>query len=244
MQETMQRDEQQDACLLEGQVRLELKKLELSKLEAKLTSLRDDWDCRQEQLQSTKSIVLDEKTALEDSLAATLQAEREDAEREMAGAQVSFNAEVTALTDEKNDLNQKFKIQKQRHEEEEFSLRGTSLQLSSEIYKMCADHAKTLTCHKADIEALKAKLELDSDRRLELEEHFARVDRNNAAMELEEEKLRRVAAKEEEATQMLNQGDRGIQKLFRGMIARRAFHKLKKQKSKKKGKKGKKKGKK
>ena len=75
-------------------------------------------------------------------------------------------------------------------------------------------------------------------------EHFARVDRNNAAMVLEEEKLRRVAAKEEEATQMLNQGARGVQKLFRGMIARRAFHKLKKQKSKKKGKKGKKKGKK
>ena len=149
----------------------------------------------------------------------------------------SFDVDMCALSDEKNELHQQSLAQKKRYEEEEISLRDTSLQLSSEIYNMCTDHATTLHSHKSKIEAL--KVEQDSNRRLELEEHFALVDRNNAAIRLEHEKLRRVAEKEEEATQLLHQGARGLQKLFRGLVARKQVDKLKKQKSKKKSKKGK-----
>eukprot|EP00984_Skeletonema_dohrnii_P001590 scaffold497_cov71-Skeletonema_dohrnii-CCMP3373.AAC.2 len=58
-------------------------------------------------------------------------------------------------------------------------------------------------------------------------------------MKLEEEKLRRIAMKEEEATQLLHRGARGLQKLWRGKVAREHFDKLKKKKGKGKGAKGK-----
>ena len=235
----MQLDEQQQASLLEMQVRLELKKLELSKTEVKLNCLREDWLARVEELRSNKSIELSEKDVLEESLASTLTQEQQDAERELKEAKGSFDVEMSALSDEKNDLNQQRLTQKKRHEEEEISLRDKSLQLSTEIYLMCTDHSTTLNSHESKIEGLKVALEQGSSRRLELEEHFALVDRNNAAIKFEEEQLQRIAKKEEEAKQLLHQGARGLQKLFRGLVARKLVDKLKKQKSKKKAKKGK-----
>lgn len=232
--------EQTEAKLLELQVRLELKKLELGKTETKLNSLREDWLARVEELRLNKSIVLSEKQVLEESQSNTLHEELETAERELYESQLSFDVEMAALSDEKNELHDECLGQKQRYEERESSLRDTSLQLSSEIGKLCSDHATTLHSHKSKIESLKDKLERDSSRRRELEEHFSRVDRNNAAMKLEEEKLQRIAAKEEEATQLLHQGARGLQKLFRGFVGRQQYEKLKKKGKKKgKGKKGK-----
>lgn len=232
--------EQTEAKLLELQVRLELKKLELTKTETKLNSLREDWLARVEELRSNKAIVLSEKHALEESLTNTLREELETVERELYEARESFDVEMAALSDGKNELRDKCLGQQQRYEERESSLRNTSLQLSSEIGKLCSDHATTLHSQTSKIEALKDKLEQDLNRRLELEEHFSRVDRNNAAMKLEEEKLQRIAAKEEEATQLLHQGARGLQKLFRGFVGRQQYEKLKKKGKKKgKGKKGK-----
>lgn len=240
-------EEQTETKLLELQVRLELKKLELGKAENKLNSLRKDWLTRVEELRTNKSIVMSEKHELEESLAKTLHGERETAERELCKAQISFDVEMAASSDEKNELQDKCLGQNQRHEERESTLRDTSLQLSSEIGKLLSDHTTTLHSNKSKIEALKDKLETDSNRRLELEEHFARVDRNNAAMKLEEEKLQRVAVKEEEAVQLLHQGASGLQKLFRGFIGRKEYEKMKKKGKKKgkgKGKGGKKKAKK
>ncbi|KAK1745036.1 hypothetical protein QTG54_004327 [Skeletonema marinoi] len=232
-----QLDELQEARLLEGQVRLELKKLELKKLEAKLNNLREDWNARVEELRTNKTVVLAEKALLEESLASTLAEEQQAAEHALTQARLCFDAEMSALSDEKNQLHQECLEQKQRHEERESSLRDTSLQLSSEIDKLCSDHVTTLHSHASKIEALKYALEQDSIRRLELETHFERVDRNNTAMRLEEEKLRRVAMKEEEASQLLHRGARGLQKLWRGKVAREHFDKLKnKSKKKKKGK--------
>jgi len=212
-------------------------KLELKKLEAKLNNLREDWNARVEELRTNKTVVLAEKALLEESLASTLAEEQQAAEHALTQARLCFDAEMSALSDEKNQLHQECLEQKQRHEERESSLRDTSLQLSSEIDKLCSDHVTTLHSHASKIEALKYALEQDSIRRLELETHFERVDRNNTAMRLEEEKLRRVAMKEEEASQLLHRGARGLQKLWRGKVAREHFDKLKnKSKKKKKGK--------
>ena len=227
----MQLDELQEARLLEGQVRLELKKLELSKLEAKLNNLREDWYARVEELRTNKTVVLAEKTSLEESLDSTLAEEQQAADHALTQARLCFDAEMSELSDEKNQLHQDCLEQKQRHKDRELSLRDTSLQLSSEIDKLCSDHVTTP--HASKIEALKDALEQDLMRRLELEAQFERVDRNNTAMKLEEEKLRRVAMKEEEATQLLHRGARGLQKLWRGKVAREHFDKLK-NKSKKK----------
>lgn len=224
-----------EAHMLERQVRLELKRFELSKLEAKLNNLRHDWSEREKELSAEMQQVLSEKSALEDCLVKILYEEQQIAEQALTQAKLSFDGEMVKLSNEKNGLQQKCLEQKQKLEEKESSLRDISLQLSSgEIDQ------STLNSHVSKIKALKAALEQESKRRAECEEHFERVDRNKAEIKVEEEKFRRVAVKEEEAMQLLHQGARGVQKLWRGMVAREQFTKLKKKSKKKgKGKKGK-----
>jgi chromosome segregation ATPase len=236
-------EEANEARLLEGQVRLELKKLELGKLDAKLNTLRNDWFARVEELRAEMQQVLSEKDALEECLANKLHEEQQNAEQALTQEKLSFDAEISTLSDERNELHQECLEQRQKNEEKESSLRDISLRLSIEIDKSCSDHNLSLQSHVSKIEALKATLEQQSKRRVELEEHFARVDRNNAAIKLEEERLRNVLAKEEAATKLLHKGACGLQKLWRGVVAREQFAKLKKKK-KGKGKKGKGKGKK
>lgn len=229
---------------LELQVRLELKKLELSKLRSKLNSLRSDWSARTKELSEERLSVLSDLQAQEQRLANELREEQQVAEEAMAKARLSFDTEISVLSTEKEKLHSEFLHQKQQHEKNDVSLRDASLQLSSEMNKLFSTHASMMDALAAQIESVKNALDEETKRRMELEEHFKRVDRNNAAMKLEAEKLKLVAAKEEEAKQLLHNGACALQKLWRGLVTREQVEKLKKQKSKKKKGKGKKGGKK
>ncbi|KAL7437213.1 hypothetical protein ACHAXM_005512 [Skeletonema potamos] len=224
----MQLEEVNEARLLEGQVRLELKQLELSKLEAKLNSRRDDWLARVDELRAEMQHVLSEKEALEECLANKLYEEQKIAEQALTQAKLSFDVEMSTLTDYRNELHQKCLERKQNNIEKESYLRDISLRLSVEIDKSIKVEAAFLQSQVSKIEALKARLEKQLSRRAELEEHFARVDRNNAATKIEEERLRHLVSMEAEATKLLFRGACGLQKLWRGMAAREQFAKMKK----------------
>lgn len=220
------------ASLLELQTRLEMKNVELGKLKTKENNLRRDCKERVEELEDELRQVVEEKKQLEDKLFTKL-AEEKNALKQV---KISFDADMAKLTEEKSNLLQQQLEKRKHYGEKENALRDVALQLSSEIDKLSSRHATSQMLHLAKIDALKVTLTAEIARRQELEQRFARIDRNHEQKRLEEEKLRLVAEKEDEAMSILHAGATQMQKLWRGKQARVAYDKMKK----KKGKKGKK----
>lgn len=223
--------------LLELQTRLEQKNVEHGKLKTKQNNLRRDYKERVEELEDELRQVVEEKKQLEDELFTKLAEEKRTTENALNQVKISFDADMAKLTEEKSNLLQQQLEKRKHYEEKENALRDVALQLSSEIDKLSSRHATSQVLHLAKVDALKVTLTAEIARRQELEQRFARVDRNNEQKRLEEEKLRLVAEKEDEAMSILRLGATQMQKLWRGKQARVAYDKMKK----KKGKKGKKK---
>lgn len=225
--------------LLELQTRLEQKNVEHGKLKTKQNNLRRDYKERVEELEDELRQVVEEKKQLEDELFTKLAEEKRTTENALKQSKISFHADMAKLTEEKSNLLQQQLEKRKHYEEKENALRDVALQLSSEIDKLSSRHAMpSQMLHLAKIDALKVTLTAEIARRQELEQRFARVDRNNEQKRLEEEKLRLVAEKEDEAMSILRLGATQMQKLWRGKQARSSYvAKMKK----KKGKKGKKK---
>ena len=223
--------------LLELQTRLEQKNVEHGKLKTKQNNLRRDYKERVEELEDELRQVVEEKKQLEDELFTKLAEEKRTTENALNQVKISFDADMAKLTEEKSNLLQQQLEKRKHYEEKENALRDVALQLSSEIDKLSSRHATSQVLHLAKVDALKVTLTAEIARRQELEQRFARIDRNNEQKRLEEEKLRLVAEKEDEAMSILRLGAMQMQKLWRGKQARVAYDKMKK----KKGKKGKKK---
>jgi hypothetical protein len=223
--------------LLEMQARMELKKLELNRLIAKLNNLRTDRKERVRELEKENQHVVSEKLLVEQHLLNETEQKHQLAEHELKQTKLSFDVEMSKLVDETDELRRQYEKQKENNRIVEASLLDKTLKLSIEIHKLCTDHSTTVGSLVSKIEALKDMLQHDTKRRVELHDHYARVDRNNTQKELEETKLHLVAVQEEKAINLLHHGARGLQKLWRGRVARENFAKLEKKKKQKKGKK-------
>lgn len=221
-------NEHSSHSLLELQTRLELKNIDLGKLKTKQNALRRDYKERVEELKEELRQVVEKKKLLEDKLFTKLADERQVTEHALKQTKMSFDADMSKLREEKNELLQQVLEKKKTYDGKETALRVVSVQLSSEIDKLSSQHETSHMLHLAKLDALKVSLTNEIARRQELEEHFARVDRNNAAKRLEEEKLRLVAEKEEEAMGILHTAATQMSKLWRGQQARASFAKMKK----------------
>ena len=226
--------------LLELQTHLELKNVEQGKLKTKQNNLRRDDKERVEELEGNLRDVVEEKKLLEDQLLRTLAEEKRTTEHTLKQSKISFDADMAKLVDEKSNLLQQQLEKRKHYEEKENALRDVALQLSSEIDKLSSRHATSQMLHLKNFDALKVSLTAEIASRQELEQHFARIDRNNEQKRLEEEKLRLVAEKEDEAMSILHTGATQMQKLWRGKQARVAYAAKMKKKKGKKGKKSKK----
>ena len=226
-------NEHSSRSLLELQTRLELKNIDLGKLKTKQSTLRRDYKERVEELKEELRQVVEEKKLLEDKLFTKLADERQATEHAWKQSKISFDADMSKLREEKSELLQLHLEKKKAYDHKETALRDVSLQLSSEVDKLSSQHATSQMLHLTKIDALKVSLATEIARRQELEEHFARVDRNNAAKRLEEEKLRLVAEKEEEAMGILHTAATQIQTRWRGQQARASFAKMKKKRGNK-----------
>lgn len=163
-----------------------------------------------------------------------------------------------------NDARQALNLSKDAFEEEHASLLSEKELLTSRLAKTIDDRAaaiseknKSVAQLLTDAESLaatqqdeltaiqnisnrtNAEYEVESERRLELDEHFRLVDMNNAIKREEEAKLETIAAIEREARDILDHAAVGCQRLWRGHVARASVAKMKKKKrsgkNKKKG---------
>jgi hypothetical protein len=118
-------------------------------------------------------------------------------------------------------------------------MKTTNSSLDLELAQTNATDKTKLREKMFEMQAVTSKLEMQRKRRAELEENFARIDKNNAANKREEEALQRVAEIKSKAQAVLDNGATAMQKLYRGMRDRAIVEKMKKASKKKgKGKKG------
>ena len=216
---------------------------ELTKLKNRLKNAREERKERREELDTE---LLELRRVLKDKIE-TLKKEQEgevknEVEKEKEDKQ-RFDEEFTALQKQKDELINKLKMQKEANQNSETKRRSKISSLAVELANTLSHNEEVTTKKKEEIDRLQAIVLAQQKKRIELEEHFAKVDANNVKKKREEEALQRVLDIKMRAQALLDISATQLQKLFRGKKERALVEKMKKNSKKKKGK-GKKGGKK
>lgn len=214
---------------------------EFVKLEARLRDVRREREERRAELSSELTGL---NAAFEEKRGALANEQTSKEERELSELERqrgTFEKECEELERKRDEFKLQYEDQKRCHGDEESRLQVTVASIKMDLLNISTDHDAAVTAKQTAIESERTLLEQQQGRRIELEEHFKRVDRDNANRKEEEEQLRKVCELEEKAMSLLDEGAVSLQKLWRGIKDREAVT-VAKMKSKKKKKGGKKKG--
>ena len=213
---------------------------ELNRLETKLESMRQERQDRRDELQEE----MEELTTIFDEKKAALNLEQQEKERseilELESQRMISAKELAVLTEKNDNLVAANEKQIMAVYAEEKTCQQTIVdKINIDIKTLSCNHELDIASTKADVKSVEAQLKQEQQRRIALEEHFARVDANNAVKKLENDCLRRVLKLESKASALLDDGATALQKLFRGTRDRALVAKMKSKKKKKGGKGGK-----
>ena len=209
---------------------------ELAKLQNRLKNAREERKERREELDTE---LLELRRVLEDEIN-TLKKEQEveienDLEKEKSDRQ-HYVEELTALQKQRDELFKQLKEQKEANLYLETKLRSENSSLDLELDQTLSHNEEVATEKNREIDTIQAIVLAQRKKRIELEDHFARVNENNAKKAQEEEALQRVIDIKMKAQALLDNGAIQFQKLFRGAKERALVEKMKKASKKKKGK--------
>ena len=217
---------------------------ELDRLETKLESMRQERQDRRDELEEE----MEEVTMVFDEKKAALNQEQQEKERseilELESQRMISAKELAVLTEKNDNLVAANEKQIMAVYAEEKTCQQTIVDKINIDIQTLQLFELEIASTKADVKSAEAKLKQEQQCRIALEEHFARVDANNAVKKLEDDCLRRVLKFESKASALLVDGAIALQKLFRGARDRAFVAKMKSKKKKKGGKGGKEKKKK
>ena len=213
-------------------------------------SAEDERDALQKTLQ-VQRIERDQEASSIDSLMTKLKAELHDItqnnemERESihqeskerrSEANTDYEAKMKKLQDRSDQLTQELATKKEKHREDEGSLRKRKEKKEAELGAKIAEFDKAMIGKKQEIEDLKVLMKKEEQEYKELKEFFDRVDRNEEEHQNERRILAAYKKKKDDAEKILDYAAVQFQKLYRGNEGRKQVKALGK-----KGKKGKKK---
>lgn len=201
--------------------------------------LRFDREERKERRDELESELRGVKKILEDKLEALKKDQDLELEREREQEKLDwklFDEEMNTLQIERDELRRQLMEQRENHAKVESKLRDANSLLALKIENVSNDNKAIMSAKENEIEQLRSTLEQQKKHQIELEEHFARVDENNAAKKREEEALQRVADISKRAKELLDNGAVQMQRLYRGKRDRALVAKLKSKMKKKGGK--------
>ncbi|KAL3790317.1 hypothetical protein HJC23_002943 [Cyclotella cryptica] len=207
--------------------------------------LRFDREDRQERRDELENELLALNKVLEDKLSSLKKGHELELVRELEQEELDwqlFNEEMNAMQTQREELRRQLQEQKENHAKVESALRDGISLLTLNIENVSAENKAIMSAKEKEVETLQSILEQQKKRRCELEEHFAKVDENNAAKKREEEALQRVADISKRARELLDNGAVQLQRIFRGKRDRALVAKLKSKSNKKGGKSKRKKG--
>ena len=166
---------------------------ELIRLEKKLAAMQEEREERRTELQDTLSEI---KTQFVSRYQALVREQDETEKREEAELEtqlIDFKAEYEALQTTKSEATKQSEEQQSRYANEESQLLTTISSLKSSLRQLSSDNEESTLARKTQIEVLQCQFEQESKRRNSLEEHFKRVDLDNARKKQEDDKLNEVS---------------------------------------------------
>jgi hypothetical protein len=215
---------EEDRATLQAQLNMERKEKErdIAQLDMKRTKLMKEL---QEITENTK---IQEK-----------EIEQEQKER-MDKANTEHSALTTALTEQVVKLEEQIKTVREANKTNEAALRKKMNKSLAEVQSAVQKYDNDMGEREAKSIELQKKYEEEKVMLQALEEHFNKVDAENARIAEEDRIINEIQARENAAKKVLDDAAAMVQKHIRGFLSRREFKKLLKA-SKKKGKKKKKK---
>jgi len=179
-------------------------------------------------------------------LSQTTQKEKDDLEKlkatQNADAKGKFDETMQKLEEEETKLSSKMNETLVDNTGSELGARKKKLKTQKELSLSIENYDKTMTEKQFEIDALRKIHETEKKELEEKREYFRKWDAERGRISEEEKLIAAENRKKDEAQKVLDDAASAIQKIFRGMQARKATKKGKKRKGKKK--KGKKKKKK
>lgn len=127
----------------------------------------------------------------------------------------------------------------ENNNEEESKKIGRKVKLEKEVQKKVDDYDETMLKRMEEIDTIKQIHEKEYKQLEELRAHFVPIDRNILVIEEENKIIEAEEARLSKIKQAMDKAATKIQKIIRGIHARKAFKNIKKRKKGKKGKKGK-----
>mmetsp|Transcript_17879 Transcript_17879/g.32323 ORF Transcript_17879/g.32323 Transcript_17879/m.32323 type:complete len:297 (+) Transcript_17879:72-962(+) len=207
------------------------------KLRTKLRNMREEREERRVELEDELSElkkVFDEKKI---SLVKEQDLKDQSELTELESQREIFEKEWKVLEEKRDEVCMQYEGISHCYTIKESKLQDTIASLKMDIQKLSQDHETAISIEYTAIESERTQLEQHKKRRCGLDDHFKRVDVNNAIKKREEEQLRMVCELEEKAMALLDDGAIGLQKLWRGVKERELVAKMKSKKKKKGGKK-------
>ncbi|KAJ0397464.1 hypothetical protein ATCC90586_000253 [Pythium insidiosum] len=150
--------------------------------------------------------------------------------------------EMKMLLDKAAMLQTQIAKMAQDHQEEEDGLRKKKCKTATELAGLIEKYDSEMASLEEEIQDVESSFQKEREQCNQLNEHFLKIDEEQARIDAEERVLEELRAREREQQQFLHNSATKIQKVYRGMLARREYTKMlaKTKKGKKGGKKGKK----
>lgn len=150
--------------------------------------------------------------------------------------------EMKMLVDKATTLEIQCTKMSQEHQEEEDLLRKKKCKTAAELSSIIEKYDAEMASLEDAIKEVETEYKKEREQCQELNEHFQKIDEEQARIDAEERVLEEIRAREREKQMFIFNAATRIQKVYRGVLARREYAKMvaKTKKGKKGGKKGKK----
>lgn len=213
---------------------------ELTRLQKKLSSMRQERDERRIELQNELNVLsalVDEKRR--DILEMHLLKEQAVL-KGMESQQARFNVDIDALNEKKNELTMQYSDMRNAFAEKERCLEASISTLKVDMQRTVHSSETAAKGKQVEVDAITAKITQQATNISELESTVIMINLSNIAKREDEKKLDEIKEVEKKAWSLLGNGATALQKVWRGRKARSIAAELKTKKTKK-SKKGKKK---
>ena len=243
-QNVLEMTQEQEDALKKDTIRFqcsrEPKLEELDRLSALLASRREERLERKLEVDGEFDEVFNAHVEALANLKLIQQAKSNDAREALDLSKKVFEVEYESLVSEKELLTSQLAKAKEDRAAAISERNESAAQLLTDVESLAATQDEELSAIQSTSDKTNAEYEVETKRRLELDEHFRIVDMNNAIKREEEAKLEKIAAIERKAKEILDHAAVGCQRLWRGRVARASVAKMmmKKKRSGKKKKKG------
>ena len=230
---TLLQEESLRSDLIKFECEQSTKNDELSVLQTKLSCMRKAREERRVELENELSglnKLSDEKRHV---MVDMHKLKEESVVRELESQRATFDREVDALKEKKDEFAEQYINQRAAFADKELKLGANISSLNIDTQKRVHDYEALAKAKQTDIDTVQLQLGQQKALRLELENHLTKVDMNKTNRKQEGERFRAVHELEQNAVSLLCDGAVALQKLWRGRKDR-ALVKNKKTKKKKK----------